>query len=80
LRGHWIAPKSRNSCRASGAEVGAEGIVTKGTNQRKSQNQIQTLKECCCCHVYCAHLWYHSVGASRAVGSPCVVPVLSLSH
>jgi hypothetical protein len=70
LRGHWIAPKSRNSCRASGAEVGAEGIVTKGTNQRKSQNQIQTLKECLCCHIYCAQFglpWATIVGICCAV-------------
>jgi len=48
--------KSRNSRWASVGDVGTEGIMTKGADWRKSWNQIQTLKECLCCHIYCAHL------------------------
>jgi hypothetical protein len=64
--------KSRNSRWSSVGDVGAEGIMTKGTNWRESWNQIQTLKERLCCHIYCAHLgipWHQIVGVYRAVSS-----------
>jgi len=48
--------KSRNSRWTSVGDVGAEGIMTKGSDWRKSWNQIQTLKERLCLHIYCAHL------------------------
>jgi len=66
-----IARKSRNSWRVSGGGVGAHGQLTRGANWRQSYNQIQTLKECLCYHIYCAHLgtpcWHRTVTASRAV-------------
>jgi len=71
--GQNIVRKSRNSCTVSGGGVGAKG--TKGVNWRQSWKQIQTLKECLCCHIYCARLgtpWHRTVAACRAVliGSP----------
>ena len=65
-----IARKSRNSWFMSGGGVGAQGV-----NWRTFWNQIQTLKDCLCCHIYCAYLgkpWHRTVSASRAVsvGSP----------
>ena len=65
-----ISRKSRNICRLNGGGVRAHGHFTQGANWRQSQNHIQTLKECLCCHTYCAHLgtpWYQIVGACRAV-------------
>jgi len=58
--------------RVSGDGVGAKGIVAKGENWCESWNQIQTLKECLCCQIYCAYLgapWCKIVGASRAVSN-----------
>ena len=56
--GKKIAQKSRNRRRVSGRGVGAEGIVTKGANWRKPESwkQIQTLKDCLYCQIYCARL------------------------
>jgi len=51
-----IAQKSRISHRVNGGVVGAQWTVDSGANWRKSSNQIQTLKECLLCHIYCAHL------------------------
>ena len=65
-----IARKLRISHRVNGGGVGAHGQLTQGANWSKSQNQIQTLKECLCCHIYCAHLetpWHRTVTAFRAV-------------
>jgi len=62
-----IAQKSRNSPLLSGGGVGAKGILTKGINWCQSWNQIRTLKECRCYHIYCAQLgqsWFTIVGAS----------------
>jgi len=55
-----IEHKSTKSRRMGGGGVGATGMVTKGINWRQSWNQIQTLKECLCCHIFCAQ-----------VGAPC---------
>jgi len=50
------AQEQNNRRRVSGRGVGAEGMVTKSTNWHKpeSWNQIQTLKDCLYCHIYCA--------------------------
>ena len=68
--GQTIAQKSRNIRRVTGGGVGAKGMVTKGANWCKSWNQIQTLKEYFCCHIYGAQLgppWAKIVGACSAV-------------
>ena len=62
--------KSRNSRSVSGGSVGAEGMVTNLPNCASTSNQIQTLKDCLCCHSYWAHLgtpWQRTITASRAV-------------
>jgi len=60
MRGHLgkkIAQKSRNSCRVNGRGCACIGTVDSRRNFTQSYNQIQTLKECLCCHIYCAHHW-----------------------
>jgi len=46
---------------------GSTRTVDSGLKWDQSWNQILTLKECLCCHIYCAHLgtpWYQIVGDS----------------
>jgi len=65
-----IAQELRNSHKLSSS--GEQGQVTQGINWRKSWNQMQTLKDCLCCHICCAQLetsWDAIVGASRAVSN-----------
>jgi hypothetical protein len=60
MRGHSgkkNARKSRNSCRVNGRGCGCTGTVDSGPKCAQAWNQIQTLKECLCCHIYCAHHW-----------------------
>ena len=73
MRGHSgekIAQKSRNSWRVSGGGVGTGGMVINCKNWRKSWNQIQTLKDCLCCHIYCAQL---GTPGNAIVVASCVV-------
>ena len=68
--GKKIARKSRNSCCMNGGGVGAHRQLTRGLRWAHFWKQIQTLKECLCCHIYCVHLgtpWYQIVGDSRTV-------------
>jgi len=62
----------------SGGGVGAEGMVTNLPNFASTWNQIQTLKDCLCCHFCCAQLvtsWDAIVGACRApIESPGTLP------
>jgi len=51
--GKKVVHKTRNSCIMSGEGVGAEGILTKSQNWRKSWNLIRTFKECFCCVLLC---------------------------
>ena len=49
-------------------DCGCIGTVDSGPKCAQYWNQIQTLKDCLCCHIYCAHLgtpWYQIVGDSR---------------
>jgi len=72
LLGKKNAQKSRNSRRMSCGGVAAQGQLTRSVNWWKSWNQIQTLKDCLCCHIYCLQLgapWGKIVGASRAVSN-----------
>jgi len=57
--GEKIAQKSRNSCRIYGRSCGCIGTVDSRPKCAHSYNQIQTLKECPCCHIYCAQLCAH---------------------
>ena len=62
MRGHsgkTITQKSRNSCFLNGRSCGCMGTVDSRCNFAQSQNQIQTLKKCLYCHMYCAQLWAH---------------------
>ena len=77
-RGHLgkVARTSRNSLQVSGGGVGVQGQWTRGINWHQSWNQIQTLKDCLSCHIYCAQLgvpWDKMDGWSRAVSSPCTL-------
>jgi len=59
----------------NGGGVGAHRQLTPGLRWAQFWKQIQTLKECLCCHIYCVDLgtpWYQIVGDSRTVstGSP----------
>jgi len=70
--GGKIAQKSRNSRRVWGGGVGAKGVVKTGINWHQSWNQIQTLKACFGCQIYCAQLgppWATIVEAFRAVSN-----------
>jgi len=58
--------------------------VDSGPKWAQSWNQIQTLKDCLCCHIYCAQLGAHVgkiVGASvqSLIGSPGTLLTLQVS-
>jgi len=60
MRGHSgkkNVRKSRNRCRVNGRSCGCIGTVDAGPKFAHSWNQIQMLKECFYCRIYCAHLW-----------------------
>ena len=62
MRGHSgekIAHESRNSCRVNGRSCGCTRTADTERNLAQSQNQIETLKECLLCHIYCAKLQPH---------------------
>ena len=66
MRGHLgkkIVPKSRN--KLSSERLGCGSIRTVDSRRKFAQfwNQIQTLKECLCCHIYCAQLRAHLADA-----------------
>jgi len=70
--GKKLARKSRNSCRVNCRGCGCMRTVDSGPKCAQSWNQIQTLKECLCCHNYCAQFeprWAILVLASRAVSN-----------
>jgi len=49
---------------------GCMGNSDKGRKLARSRNQIRTLQDCLCCHIYCAQIdtpWHQMVGASLAV-------------
>ena len=54
--GKKIAQKPRNSCKVNGRGCGFIGTVDLRRTFVQSCNQIQTLKECLSCHIYCAQL------------------------
>ena len=64
------AGKSRISHRLSGGGSGSTRTVEAGPKCAPSWNQIQSLKDCLCCHIYCVHPCthlYRTVTAARAV-------------
>jgi len=65
MRGHGVnffekkAEKSRISHRVSGGGSGSTQTVDARLKYAPSWNQIQTLKNCLCCHIYCVHRCTH---------------------
>jgi len=74
LRGHSgkkFARKSRNSWRLNVWGCGCIGTVDSGPKCAQSWNQIQTLKNCISCHIYCAHF---CTPLQQIVEDICTVP------
>jgi len=53
------AQKSRKSCALNDQGCGCIGTVDSRRNLTQSYDQIQTLKEYACCHIYCVQLCAH---------------------
>ena len=73
--GKKIAEKSRNNCRVNGRGCGCTWTVDSRRDVAQFYNQIQTLKECLFCHIYCAQLCAHlraivTFSCASLIGSP----------
>ena len=72
MKGQKNKRKTRKKLYSERWGRGRRGHGDKGRKLAQSWNQIQTLKDCLCCHIYCAQLgppWARIVGACRAVSN-----------